>query len=193
VTFSWVIDADPAAITASYQHPNGEPLFDLGVAPIAEEPERPRGRVMDPPAIEVPPPDNDEVDLVTIGAVLSDLGWEHRAPSVPEMLAAAGLGEVGRAISYRQSQFVYESVVGSDYRNTECTFSTAAAARRFMIMELSRILRMRRRLPRIQQRVRPSVCNSARSPSSTLQTLSARSDVSVSWRAMALGGTDESE
>jgi hypothetical protein len=38
VTFSWVIGADPAAIVASYQHPNGEPLFDLGVPAVIESP-----------------------------------------------------------------------------------------------------------------------------------------------------------
>ena len=48
---------------------------------------------------------------------------------------------MGRAVAYRQSQFVYESVVRPDYRNLMCTFSSAAAARRFMIMELSAILR----------------------------------------------------
>jgi hypothetical protein len=28
-TFSWVVTAEPAEITASYRHPNGEPLFHL--------------------------------------------------------------------------------------------------------------------------------------------------------------------
>jgi hypothetical protein len=40
--------------------------------------------------------------------------------------------------------------VESDYRKIIVTFSTAAAARRFMIMELGGILRSRRRLPKIQ-------------------------------------------
>ena len=57
---------------------------------------------------------------------------------------------MGRAIAYRQSQFIYESVVDPDYRKAVATFSTAAAARRFMIMELSGILRTRDRLPKIQ-------------------------------------------
>jgi hypothetical protein len=56
VTFSWVADADPATIAASYRHINGEPLFDLGVRAETELVERPRGRVMDPPPIETPPP-----------------------------------------------------------------------------------------------------------------------------------------
>ena len=43
VTFSWVIDADPASIVASYRHINGEPLFDLGVRAETELVERPEG------------------------------------------------------------------------------------------------------------------------------------------------------
>jgi hypothetical protein len=150
VSFSWVIDADPAAIVASYQHPNGEPLFDLGVQATLERPRRPKRRAMKPPRIEVPPPDDEEVDQATIDAVLADLGWERRTPSGAEILVVVGQGEVGRAISYRQSQFVYESVVEADHRSTVCTFSTAAAARQFMVMELSKIRRMQHRLPRIQ-------------------------------------------
>ncbi|HEY6812855.1 MAG TPA: hypothetical protein VI074_09190 [Propionibacteriaceae bacterium] len=164
VTFSWVIDADPAAIVASYQHPNGEPLFDLEVPSIITEPRRSMGRAMDPAPIEVPPPDEAEVDQVTIDTVLADLGWKRRAASGAEILAVVGHGEVGRAISYRQSQFVYESVVEFDYRSTVCTFFTAAAARRFMIMELSAILRMQRQLPKIQlNRLAPG-CASEKGP-----------------------------
>jgi hypothetical protein len=150
VNFSWMIDADPAAIVASYQHPNGEPLFDLGVPATIEQPKRRRRRTRKPPPIEVPPPDDVEVDHATIDGVLADLGWERRTPSGAEILVVVGPGEVGRAISYRQSQFVYESVVESNNRSTVCTFSSAAAARQFMIMELSAILRMQRRLPKIQ-------------------------------------------
>jgi len=164
VTFSWVIGADPAAIVASYQHPNGEPLFDLGVPPAIEKPQRPKGRFRKTPPIELPPPDDEEVDQATIDSVLADLGWKRRAGSGGEILAVVGPGEVGRAISYRQSQFVYESVVDSDYRSTVCTCSTAAAARRFMIMELSAILRMQRRLPKIQlNRLAPG-CGNEKGP-----------------------------
>ena len=150
VTFSWVIDADPAAIVASYQHPNGEPLFDLGLPATDEQPEHLLGRVMDPPAIETPPPDDEQVDQDTMNAVIADLGWEFGTPSEADVFFVSGPGQVGRAIAYRQSQFIYESVVDRDYRKTIATFSTAAAARRFMIMELSSILRTRRRLPKIQ-------------------------------------------
>lgn len=150
VTFSWVIEADPATIVASYQHPNGEPLFDLGIPPTIEEPKHSTGRVMDPPPIESPPPDEGKIDQATIDALLADLGWERRTPLAAEILAVVGHAEVGRAISYRQSQFIYEAVVESDYRKIIATFSTAAAARRFMIMELGGILRTRRRLPKIQ-------------------------------------------
>ena len=149
VTFSWVINADPATIAASYRNINGEPLFDLGIRAEAELAERPGGRALNPPPIEVPPPDNYDIDLATIDAVLADHGWKRRQPSGTDVLAV-GDRQVGRAIAYRQSQFVYESVVSPDYRNVMCTFSSAAAARRFMIMELCRLLRMRTRLPRIQ-------------------------------------------
>jgi hypothetical protein len=163
VTFSWVIGADPAAIVASYQHPNGEPLFDLGVPAVIEKPRRRRGRGRKPP-IEVPPPDAKEIDQTTIDAVLADIGWRRRKASAGEILAVVGDGEVGRAISYRQSQVVYESVVDSDFRSTVCTFSTAWAARRFMIMELSAILRMRRRLPKIQLNRLGSGCKIEKGP-----------------------------
>jgi hypothetical protein len=149
VTFSWVTEADPASIVASYRHINGEPLFDLGIGPETELVERPRGRAMDPPPIETPPPDTGDIDLVTIDAVLADIGWERRQPTGADVLAV-GDAQVGRAVAFRQSQFVYESVVRPDYRNVMCTFSSAAAARRFMIMELSATLRMRTRLPKIQ-------------------------------------------
>jgi hypothetical protein len=150
VTFSWVIGAHAATIVASYRHINGEPLFDLGIRPETElVVDRPRGRVMDPPPTEIPPIENQEVDLATIDAVLAELGWARRTPSGADVLDV-GDAQVGRAIAYRQSQFVYESVVEPDYRNLMCTFSSAAAARRFMIMELSRLLRMRTPLPRIQ-------------------------------------------
>jgi hypothetical protein len=150
VTFSWVIGADPATIDASYRHVNGEPIFDLGIR-IAETEalERPRGRLMDPPPIETPPLNDEEVDHATIDAVLADFGWERQEPSGADILAVGDAG-VGRAIAYRQSQFVYESVVRPDYRNVMGTFSTAAAARRFLIMELSKLLRLRTPLPKIQ-------------------------------------------
>jgi hypothetical protein len=149
VIFSWVIGADPAAIVASYQHPNGKPLFDLAIPPVAEPPERPPGHVTAPPAIEIPPPDDEEVDQASIDAVLAQLGWERSKPSGADVVLV-GEPRVGRAIAYRQSQFAYESVIPPDHRRTRCTFSTAAAARRFMIMELGHVLRLRTSLPRIQ-------------------------------------------
>jgi hypothetical protein len=149
VTFSWVIEADPATIDASYRHLNGEPLFDLGVRAEPEVFERPRGRIMDPPPIETPPVDDEDVDLATIDAVLAEFGWKRRQPSGADILTV-GDAQVGRAIAYRQSQFVYESVVHPDYRKAMCTFSTASGARRFMISELSKLLRLRTQLPKIQ-------------------------------------------
>jgi hypothetical protein len=150
VTFSWVIDAAPTAIVASYGHVNGEPLFDLGITAEAVVTERPPARIMDPPPIESPPPDEEAVDHATIDGVLAELGWEPRPAAGAEVLAVVGPGQVGRAISYRQGQFVYESVVDSDYRKVQGTLSTAAAGRRFLLLELGVILRMRWRLPRIR-------------------------------------------
>jgi hypothetical protein len=147
--FSWVIDADPAAIVASYRHPNGEPLFDLGVTSTISEPQRPAGRVMEPLPIETPPPDAEDVDQATIDAVLAELDWKRCTASGSDILIV-GDDQVGRAIAYRQSQFLYESVVHPDYRKVRCTFSTAGAARRFMIMDLGHVLRLRTSLSRIQ-------------------------------------------
>ena len=81
VTFSWVIDADPAAIVASYQRPNGEPLFDLGRSAVVVVPEPSPGRFIDPPLIETPPPDDEEIDQAAIDTVLADLGWQSGTPS----------------------------------------------------------------------------------------------------------------
>jgi hypothetical protein len=114
-------------------------------------PVRPHGRIVVPP-IEVPPPDDraDRADRATIDAVLADLGWQRRLPSVGEVLVV-GDRWMGRAIAYRQTQFVYGHTHGHRWGRTLCAFSTAAAARRFMILELSRMLRNRiRLLPRIQ-------------------------------------------
>jgi hypothetical protein len=163
VTFSWVIDADPATIDASYRHLNGEPLFDLGIRAESEIFERPRGRVMDPPPIETPPLDDEYIDLATIDAVLAELGWERRQPSGADIFLA-GDAQVGRAIGYRQTQFVYESVAQPDYRKAMCTFSTAAAARRFMIMELCKLLRLRTRLPKIQPNRLATGCTIEKGP-----------------------------
>src|SRR4029450_8396464 len=90
VTFSWVIDADPATIARSYRNINGEPLFDLGIRSETELAERPREQVMDPPPIEVPPPDTYDTDLATIDAVLADHGWKRRQPSGTDVLAVGG-------------------------------------------------------------------------------------------------------
>jgi hypothetical protein len=167
VLFSWVVGVDLARILASYKHSNGEPLFDLGIAADAADrvtPTRPRARVMDPPPIEPPPPDDEDLDQAAIDRVLAELHWERRQASGAEVLTVVGPGEVGRAISYRQSQFVYESVVDADYRKAKCTFSTAAAGRRFLVMELSRIRRMQTRLPRIRRNRLAPACAIEKGP-----------------------------
>jgi hypothetical protein len=116
VGFSWAINAEPDLIVASYQHVNGEPSFDLGI-PVDEwrihtARRRPVGRVTQP-RVETPPPDDeDAADRAAIDAVLADLRWERRAPSGADVLAVGDRYQ-GRAIAYRQSQFVYESTAGS--------------------------------------------------------------------------------
>ena len=85
VTFSWAINADPDTIVASYQHVNGQPLFDLGI-PVDEwsihtARGRPGGRVAQP-RVETPPPDDEgAADRAAIDAMLADRRWERRAPS----------------------------------------------------------------------------------------------------------------
>lgn len=153
---------------ASHQHANGEPLFDLGISPDQWAPadagarDR-RGAGVTEPRIETPPPDDEgAADRATINAVLADLGWQRHAPSGFDVLAVGD--HVGRAIAYRQSQFVYESTVAPDYRNTQCTFSTSAAARRWLITELSGNLRLRTGMPRIQPNRLAPQCTLERAP-----------------------------
>jgi hypothetical protein len=149
--FSWTVDAEPDAIVASYRHVNGLPLFDLGI-PEDEwnlhRRRRPSGRVMEARA-ETPPPDvDDAADQLAIDEVLADLRWERRPPSGADVLAVADRYQ-GRAIAYRQAQFVYESTSRTRYRNAKATFSTAAAARRFLLTDLHGVFRGRTGMPRI--------------------------------------------
>jgi hypothetical protein len=171
VQFSWVAMAEPADIAASYRHINGEPLFDLGIEPDSwpSEPRRPR-RVMGPQPVEPPPPDNlNAADIAVIDEVAARLSWERRPPVGVDILSI-GDEQVGRAITYRQSQFVYEHTVGETYRSAVGTFSTAAAARRFMVAELSDLLRQRKRMSRITpKRVGPD-CAIEKGPTGFLVT-----------------------
>ena len=154
VTFSWAINAEPDTIVASYQHVNGEPLFDLGIPDdewrIHTARRRPGGRVVQP-RVEAPPPDEeDAADRAALDAVLADLRWERRVPSGADVLAVGDRYQ-GRAIAYRQSQFVYESMDRSGrYRDTKGTFSVAAAARRFLLVELGDVFRGKTGMPRIR-------------------------------------------
>jgi hypothetical protein len=171
VGFSWVSMAEPADIAASYRHFNGEPLFDLGIEsePRPPQPPRPR-RVMAPLPVESPPPDYlDPADLAVIDEIAARLNWARRPPVGAEVLSL-GDDQVGRAISYRQSQFVYEHTVSEDWRSAVGTFSTAAAARRFMIAELGFILRQRTRMPRIRPRRVGPDCAIEKGPTSFLVT-----------------------
>ena len=168
--FSWVARAEPADIAASYRHVNGEPLFDLGLPVEAQPPApSPPRRVMAPPPVEKPPHDLDAADLAVIDALAAELNWSHRPATGAEILSV-GDDQVGRAISYRQSQFLYEHTVGRDWRKIECTFSTAAGARRFLIAELGGILRMRTRMRTIRPKLAAPDCHIERGPTSFLVT-----------------------
>jgi hypothetical protein len=150
--FSWAIDAHPDAIVASYQHVNGLPLFDLGI-PVDEwnlhRRRRPSGRVMEP-VVEPPPADDeDPAEVAAINAVLADLRWERRPPAGADLLAVADRYQ-GRAIAYRQSQFVYESTSPSGHRSTKASVSSAAAARRYMLTELREVFRGKAGIPAIR-------------------------------------------
>ena len=170
IGFSWVARAEPADIAASYRHVNGEPLFDLGLPVEAQRPDPPAPRrVMAPPPVEKPPDDLDAADLAVIDAVAAELSWARRPATGAETLSV-GDDQVGRAISYRQSQFVYEHTVGRDWRKIECSFSTAAGARRFLIAELGSILRMRKRMRTIRPRLAAPDCRIERGPTSFLVT-----------------------
>jgi hypothetical protein len=170
IGFSWVARAEPADIAASYRHFNGEPLFDLGLPVEAQWPAPPASRrVMAPPPVEKPPDDLDAADLAVIDAVAAELEWARRPATGAEILSV-GDDQVGRAISYRQSQFVYERTVGRDWRKIECTFSTAAGARRFLIAELGSILRMRTRMRTIRPKLAAPDCHIERGPASFLVT-----------------------
>jgi hypothetical protein len=152
LTFSWAVGADRDTILASYRHVNGLPLFDLGI-PADEwnlhRRRRPAGKVMEP-QVETPPPDDeDPADRLAIDAVLADLRWERQPTSGADLLAAADRYQ-GRAIAYRQSQFVYESTSRSRHRGAKASFSSAAAARRFMLTELREVFRRRTGMPAIR-------------------------------------------
>ena len=150
--FSWAIDAEPEGIAASYRHVNGLPLFDLGV-PRDEwnlhRGRRPGGRVMEP-EVQTPPPDvDDTADQLAIDEALADLRWERRPPSGADVLAVADRYQ-GRAIAYRQAQFLYETTSGKGgHRNAKASFSSAAAARRYMLTDLRAVFRTRTGMPKI--------------------------------------------
>jgi hypothetical protein len=62
LAFGWVATASLADIAASYQHPNGEPIFDLDDAGAFHQPPKPRARVG---ALEPQPGGSDAASVVT--------------------------------------------------------------------------------------------------------------------------------
>ena len=172
--FSWIASAAPADIAASYRHVNGEPLFDLGVEPWTwppPQPPRPR-RIMAPPRIETPPPDDlTAADLAVIDGFAATIGWSRRPAEGAEILVVTQ-PLIGRAISYRRGQFVYEHPEPDrDDRSVICSFSTAVAARRFLLADLGSILRLRRRdLPAINPKTPGPLCTVEKGPTSIVVT-----------------------
>jgi len=147
--FSWVATAAPADIAASYRHPNGEPLFDLGVIESTER--TPRTSTLRPRPAETPPPDpRAALEVEAVLAAAAELGMTRRPVSEGDMLAV-GWDHAGRVIGYRHGRFWYQTFAG-DHRATVATFSAASAARRFLALELCAIARQRRREPTLRVR-----------------------------------------
>ena len=146
VLFSWAIDADPDTIVASYQHVNGQPLFDLGDpgTRLHMARGRPGGRVAQP-KVERRHPPSERADRAAIDAMLADHHWERRAPS--SSTALVGDRYQGRAISYRQSQFSTQS---NNWRRTlprhqGHVLDPPHGSRRFLLVELGDVVRRRGR------------------------------------------------
>ena len=147
--FSWLVRASPTEIAASYLHPNGEPLFDLGVRYQVRttKPQPEQAPTEDRRPLEKPPPDpagpNEYADLDVLAV---DNDWQRRPTDRGDVF---GYGSTkhrqGRVVSYRGARFHYQSYVDDTYRKTVATFSTAAAARRFLAMELGAIWRLQHR------------------------------------------------
>lgn len=144
VKFSWVADAEPAAIAASLRDPRGRPLFDLTAEELAPPSPRPIPTLLPPRRPRRLPPDvGAAADLRVVEQAASELGWTRRAAVWPDVLAI-GDDQMGRLVTQQRGAFAYQH----DRSRTTIAYVTApAAARRFMLLDLGEILRTRRRLP----------------------------------------------
>ena len=146
--FSWLVTASPADIAASYLHPNGEPLFDLGiryqVRTVEPGPEPPR--TDHPRPVETPPPDPTGArEYAALDVLAVDNDWQRQPTDRGDVFAYGSTKHrQGRVVSYRGARFHYQTYVDDTYRKTVATFSTAAAARRFLATELGALWRRRR-------------------------------------------------
>jgi hypothetical protein len=144
--FSWLVSASPADIAASYLHPNGEPLFDLGVRyqvrTTNPKPEPPRTDY--PRPLENPPPDpSGPREYADLDVLAVDIDWQRQPTDRGDVFAYGSTKHrQGRVVSYRGARFHYQSYVDDTYRKAVATFSTAASARRFLAMELGAIWRL---------------------------------------------------
>lgn len=141
--FSWAVQVSPAEIAASYGHVNGEPLFDLGITdPQPWLDPQPMVSTLKPRPAEVPPPDPDASDEDAVVAETAvEIGWTPQPAEAADLLAV-GQDGVGRLICYRHGSYQYQSFV-RDQRSITATFTSAGAARRFLVMEIGAIWRLR--------------------------------------------------
>ena len=146
--FSWLVTASPAEIAASYLHPNGEPLFDLGiryqVRTVDPRPEPPRTAY--PRPLEIPPPGpTGPSEYAVLDVIAVDNDWQRQPTDRGDVFAYGSIKHrQGRVVSYRGARFHYQNCVDDTYRKTIATFSTAASARRLLGMELGAIWRLSR-------------------------------------------------
>lgn len=138
--FSWVAGVEPAEIAASYRAADGRPLFLVEVG--GPEVVRPRGPVQRPaPAVPPPPDPEAPEELPVLDQIAGQIDWARQAVAEADVLAV-GDGDAGRVVGYDGAAFVYSSFV-RDWRRTVATFSSAAAARRFLVAEIGAIRRTR--------------------------------------------------
>jgi hypothetical protein len=145
VEFSWVAEVEPAVIAASFRDPAGRPLFDLSPEEMAPPPApRPIPTLLPPRPLRRQPADADAAtDRPVVERAASDLGWTLRTTAWPDVLAV-GDDQMGRLVIQQRGAFAYQH---EHSRKTITYLTSPAAARRFLLLDLGRILRIRRRLP----------------------------------------------
>ena len=141
--FSWAAQVGLDEIVKSYGNLNGHPLFNLGIAntrPWTDP--APRVSTLRPRPAETPPPEPDAGDEdALVAEAAAEVGWTPQPVEAADLLAV-GQDEVGRVICYRHGAFQYQTFV-RDQRSIIAAFTSAGAARRFLVMEIGAIWRLR--------------------------------------------------